>query len=109
MIDPVRLFPDDNDEDDNDEDHDSDADFPPDAPNNPTPQDILQELDSITKDLSKEWEASITFSLDHGGNGNVEDTNICQYIGKYKGETTGRLYFDTSEFPPPLQAPTSYP
>lgn len=74
-----------------------------------TPRQLLQELDKATESLKQNWKGEIIVKLDRNGTGNLEDFNICDYIGRYKGDCHDRLYFNTSEFPPPPVLSTNIP
>jgi hypothetical protein len=48
-----------------------------------------------------EWSACLNFEMDKDALGELEEYDICQFIGKYKGEVKFQLYFDRTKYKPP--------
>jgi hypothetical protein len=68
-----------------------------------TTQELLRNTDELSdKYLIEEWTGSITFNVDLGGLGMLQEVDICQYIGSNNRLGFNKLYVDPFRYPPPL-------
>jgi hypothetical protein len=68
-----------------------------------TTQELLGNVDEISaKYLTEEWTGSITFKVDVGGTGWLQEVDICQCIGINNRLGFNKLYVDFFKYPPPL-------